>query len=133
MTFQHSCLPPDVAARLAADRDLVRGLRARIIRRIERDMMILDMLCPDADLEPDADAEDGGDAEPSLGSINPNLRGDPLTCGDGTNQLAWSAGGTDDREHGDDNGLGDLDGLQEQLSRFRLGGGNLRDRQEHCA
>lgn len=58
----HLHLPPDVAARLAADRDLLLGLRAAIARRIERDMMILDALCPDPDLE-DGDAESDADAE----------------------------------------------------------------------
>lgn len=62
---------------------------------------------PDADGEPDADDELGGDDEPWLGR---------LEC---LHQGAGTYGNDDDREddHAERFGIGDGDGLQEQLAR----------------
>ena len=44
---------------------------------------------------------------------------------DGASQLGWSLGGTDDREHGDDNGIADYDGEHEQAQRYIAKGGSM--------
>lgn len=67
--------------------------------------------------------EDGGDREPSLGAPERAAFFDGwVPAGDGTlhpacnySQVAWAAGASNDRELGDDNGIGDEGGLQEQL------------------
>lgn len=65
----------------------------------------------DADND-DVDREDGADDEPSLASINLTLDGDGAA--NGICQTSWSAGGTEDLETGDDTGIADADGLDEQ-------------------
>lgn len=85
-----------------------RTIRAQIeadLDRIDRCLVILDSLDGDPDLE------DGADAEPALGSIG------GTAASRGCNQLLWSRGCTDDREEGDDNGIGDTGGLAEQRGR----------------
>ncbi|WP_024281210.1 hypothetical protein [Xanthobacter sp. 126] len=67
--------------------------------------------------------EDGGDREPSLGAPErAAFRHGWVPAGDGTlypacnySQVAWAAGASNDRELGDDNGIADDGGLQEQL------------------
>lgn len=73
----------------ATDYSRIRELRRAISERIEADIALLDAITPDCDLE-------------------------PSLCGLDTD--APSIGG-DDREGGDDNGLGDWDGMDEQLAR----------------
>jgi hypothetical protein len=61
----------------------------------------------DAELEDDNPAEDDGLAEPSLGSIGNYAHSD---------QRAWAAGGRRDLEQDDgESGIGDRDGLDEQV------------------
>lgn len=67
--------------------------------------------------------EDGGDSEPSLGAPErTQFRDGWVPLSDGTmrpacnySQVAWAAGGADDLELGDDNGIADDGGLQEQM------------------
>ena len=84
--------------------------------------------CLDA-LDGDPDFEDGGDAEPSLGAIEVKLSlGDLSGWGAAVSGRAWDVGGLDqsnwgagdrtDREDGDDNGIADRDGLDDQLRRM---------------
>ncbi len=89
----------------AADPERVRRLRRAISERIAADIALLDAL------DGDSDYEDSGDNEPSLGSL----------CGTagqgGCSQIGWARGGADDREEGDDTGIGDVRGLAEQRGR----------------
>ncbi len=65
--------------------------------------------------EPDDEPEDGGDDESSLGAPEAVS---PVSNWQIKAQNGWAAGGTDDREAGDDNGIGDMDGMEEQRGRF---------------
>ena len=80
-------------------------LREALADRIERYLAILDRLDGDPDLE------DGADAEPSLGSLG------STAASRGSGHTLWLRGGTDDREDGDDTGIGDVQGLAEQRGR----------------
>lgn len=67
--------------------------------------------------------EDNGDREPSLGAPEQSAFHEGwVPAGDGTlyracnySQAAWAAGASNDRELGDDNGIADDGGLQEQV------------------
>ena len=85
--------PPATDEAIAAIRE---GMMRFLAERIERDIALLDALDGDAD------------AEPSLGSI------DAASHSERMGQDLWSIGGGEDREAGDDNGLGDYDALIEQ-------------------
>ena len=87
-----SHLPASDAA-IAAIRE---GVMRFLAERIERDIALLDALDGDTD------------AEPSLGSIDATSHSERM------GQDLWSIGGGEDREGGDDNGLGDYEALTEQ-------------------
>jgi hypothetical protein len=80
-------------AAIAAIRE---GVMRFLAERIERDIALLDALDGDAD------------TEPSLGSIDATSHNERM------GQDLWSIGDGEDREAGDDNGLGDYDALTEQ-------------------
>ncbi|MDP4022436.1 hypothetical protein Q8W71_07365 [Methylobacterium sp. NEAU 140] len=107
----HTSALPTWAAAHALERARLANLRARIARQIEADLDRVDRCLRILDaLTPDPDIEEGGDTEPSLGSL-------------GGSQLWWSRGGLDDREDGDDTGIGDVGGLAEQRGRYLIRGG----------
>ncbi|WP_232631390.1 hypothetical protein [Methylobacterium sp. Leaf118] len=72
------------------------ALRSALADRIEADIALLDALAPDADFEP------------SLGSLGGMASVERMP------QTMWAIGGTEDREDGDDNGIADDGGRQEQ-------------------
>ncbi|MCA6102782.1 hypothetical protein [Bradyrhizobium australafricanum] len=81
-------------------------LRKEASAEIERLIALLDASDPyvmtERELD-DADDEETGDAEPGLGSL------------ERVAQTHWAAGGDDDLEEDNDSGIGDLDGLLEQV------------------
>ncbi|TXM66251.1 hypothetical protein [Methylobacterium sp. WL120] len=104
-----------------ADRQRLKALRRRVADRIERDLALLDVLGGDTD------REDGADAEPWLGSIDATSHNDRM------NHLRWSAGGVDDLEMGDDNGIADSGGEAEQACRHIALGGDCSVSWRRCA
>jgi hypothetical protein len=81
----------------------------------ELEEQVADGPCDTDELElSEGDDEDGGDNEPSLGSLT-GSGGDP------DNQDGWAQGSRDDREdehdgaEPDESGIGDIDGLLEQV------------------
>lgn len=67
--------------------------------------------------------EDGGDSEPSLGAPDraalfdgwvSSVDGGGYSAVSSFSQVGWAAGGASDLEEGDDNGIADAGGLQEQ-------------------
>lgn len=83
----------------ATDYARIRQLRRAIEERIEADIALLDLIDSDPDLE------DGFDAEPGLCGVGAHVfRGNLPAC-------------DDDREDGDDTGIGDTGGLAEQRGR----------------
>ncbi|MFH6785718.1 MULTISPECIES: hypothetical protein [Methylobacterium] len=93
--FADAGMPVDLSAQMDVERHRIHELRDAIAGCIEADIALLDALDGDPDLE------DGCDAEPSL-------------CG-----TFVSPPSPEDREDADDNGIGDADGLQEQLIRYK--------------
>lgn len=75
----------------------IHKLRREAVEEINRLIAFLDETDGDPDFEPEADNEPDVDAEPSLGSVH------------AINQLRWSAGCGDDREHGHDGREPDAD------------------------
>ncbi|WP_331369519.1 hypothetical protein [Methylobacterium ajmalii] len=93
--FADAGMPADLSAQMDVERHRIHELREAIANRIEADIALLDALDGDPDLE------DGCDAELSL-------------CG-----TFVSPPSPDDREDDRDTGIGDGDGLQEQLVRYK--------------
>jgi hypothetical protein len=108
----------------------LRDLRTALADRIEADIALLDALCGDADIEQDAgempESETFNrnlDDEPSLGSLYGTAEGAHLGQG------GWADGGAYDLEEAADDlpqwdpadsGIGDYDGLIEQMNRDTL-------------
>ncbi|KMO33875.1 hypothetical protein [Methylobacterium aquaticum] len=93
--FADAGLATDLSVQMDVERHRIHELREAIADRIEADIALLDALDGDSDLE------DGCDAELSL-------------CG-----TFVSSPSPEDREDAGDNGIGDADGLQEQLIRYK--------------
>lgn len=85
----------DLDAQMCVELHRIREIRESIANRIEADLAILDAIDGNPDLE------DGADAELNLCGISVGLPSH------------------DDCEGGDDNGLGDHDGLDEQVGRYK--------------
>lgn len=94
---------------------------------IHRAIAALDALDGDTDREPDEEYEHDGaepdsDGEPSLGAPEAVMADMTWRGADGLpqvyrmtgSQIGWAAGGSDDSEDGDDNGMADAGGLSEQ-------------------
>lgn len=114
MTFHHISRPPRLVApggpvsaairamradEPATDYTRLLTLRRAIEDRIEADIALLDAL------DGDTDFEDSADTEPSLCGVGVHVFRGNLPASD------------DDREDGDDSGIGDVGGLAEQRGR----------------
>ena len=117
----------DVTDLASLDRARLRHARRMASDAIDHLIALLDALdAPDEDLEPNQDGgdeddacylEDDGTAEPSLGAPEPHFGRHEIVLVD---QTRWHMSGCDDLELGDDNGVADEDGLQEQFAGTRL-------------
>ncbi len=116
----------DVTDLASLDLARLRHARRMASDAIDHLIALLDVLDEAGeDLEPNQDGgdeddacylEDDGTAEPSLGAPEPYIGHHVAMLVD---QTHWNGGGCDDLEIGDDNGLGDADGLQEQFAGER--------------
>ena len=104
-----------IAIMREADPDLarIRALRRAIAERIEADIAFLDATGGDPDFEADYTTIERH-AEGFLYEVGRSTDDEPSLCGSG---VELPSIGGDDREDGDDNGIADIGGWQDQKLR----------------